>query len=247
MGRPSLTRTLISLSAGATLAAALSACGTDAVPANADLIAGKKAFVKSCGSCHVLNRAGTKGVQGPNLDEAFRRAMSEGFGRDTVRGIVYQQILHPARLKKDNPVYMPAKLVEGKLATDVAAYVASVTALPGKDTGRLGSAVAAAGAGKPVAAKGGKLEMPADPSGQLAYITKVATAEAGPLEIDSKNESSTPHDIALEGNGVDERGKTVQSGGVSSVSATLKAGEYTYYCTLPGHREGGMLGKLTVK
>ena len=247
MGRPSLTRTLISLSAGATLAAALTACGTDTVPADADLIAGKKAFVKSCGSCHTLNRAGTKGNVGPNLDEAFRRALSEGFGRDTVRGVVFTQINHPARLKKDNPVYMPAKLVEGKLAKDVAAYVASVASLGGKDTGRLGSAVAAAGAGKPVAAKDGKLEMPADPNGQLAYITKVASAPAGALEIDSKNESSTPHDIAIEGNGVKEGGKTVSNGGVSTVSVTLKAGEYTYFCSLPGHREGGMQGKLTVK
>ncbi len=203
--------------------------------------------MKSCGSCHILNRAGTKGVQGPNLDAAFSRSLGEGFGRDTVRGVIYQQILHPARLKKDNPVYMPAKLVEGKAAKDVAAYVAFVAAAPGKDTGRLGSAVAAPGAGKPVAAKDGKLDMPADPNGQLAYITKVATAPVGMLEINSENESSTPHDIALEGNGVDERGKTVTSGGVSTVSATLKAGKYTYYCTLPGHREGGMLGTLTVK
>jgi len=233
--------------AGATLAAALTACGTDAVPQNADLIAGKKAFVKSCGSCHVLNRAGTKGNVGPNLDEAFRRSLSEGFGRDTVRGVIFTQIIHPARLKKDNPVYMPPKLVEGKLAEDVAAYVASVASLSGKDTGRLASAVPAAGAGKPVAAKDGKLEMPADPSGQFAYISKVATASAGPLEIDSKNESSTPHDIAIEGNGVKEGGKTVAGGGVSTVSVTLKAGKYTYYCTLPGHREGGMLGTLTVK
>ncbi len=247
MGRPPLKRTLISLAAGATLAAALSACGTDSVPADADLIAGKRAFVKSCGSCHVLSRAGTKGVQGPSLDDAFRRALTDGFGRDTVRGVVYEQINHPARLPKDSPVLMPAKLVEGKLARDVAAYVASVAALPGKDEGRLGSAVAAAGAGKPVAAKDGKLEMPADPNGQLAYITKVATAPAGALEIDSKNESATPHDIAIEGNGVDEGGKTVSNGGVSTVSVTLKSGEYTYYCSLPGHREGGMEGKLTVK
>ena len=138
-------------------------------------------------------------------------------------------------------------LVEGKLAKDVAAYVASVASLSGKDTGRLGSAVAAAGAGKPVAAKGGKLEMPADPGGQLAYITKVATAPAGPLEIDSKNASGTPHDIAIEGNGVNEKGEIVQDGGVSKITANLKPGEYTYYCSVPGHREGGMEGKLTVK
>jgi plastocyanin len=247
MGRPPLYKTLIALAAGATLAAALSACGTDTVPSDVDLIAGKKAFVKSCGSCHTLGHAGTKGTQGPNLDDAFARSLLDGLGRDTVRGVVFAQINHPARLRPDNPVLMPAKLVEGKLAKDVAAYVASVASLPGKDTGRLGSAVAAAGAGKPVAAKSGKLEMPADPNGQLAYITKVATAPAGQLEIDSKNASSTPHDIALEGNGVKENGKTVSNGGVSTISVSLKPGEYTYFCSLPGHREGGMLGKLTVK
>jgi plastocyanin len=247
MGRPPLKKTIIALAAGASLAAALSACGTDAVPGDADLIAGKKAFVKSCGSCHVLSRAGTKGNVGPNLDDAFRRSLQDGLGRDTVRGVVTEQIDHPARLRKDSPVIMPAKLVDGKLAHDVASYVASVASLPGKDAGLLGSAVAAPGAGKPVAAKNGKLEMPADPNGQLAYITKVATAPAGKLEIDSKNASSTPHDIAIEGNGVKENGKTVSGGGVSMISVSLKPGEYTYFCSLPGHREGGMLGKLTVK
>ncbi len=247
MGRTPLRRTLVALAAGASLAAALGACDTDAVPENADLVAGKKAFVKSCGSCHVLDRAGTKGNAGPNLDDAFRVSLSEGFGRDTVRGVIHTQILYPARLPKSDPAYMPPKLVEGKLAQDVAAYIASVAALPGKDTGRLAAAVAAPGAGKEVAAKGGKLEMPADPSGQLAYITTKATAEAGPLEIESENESSTPHDIAIEGNGVSEKGATVTNGGVSKLKANLKAGIYTYYCTVQGHREGGMLGKLTVK
>jgi uncharacterized cupredoxin-like copper-binding protein/mono/diheme cytochrome c family protein len=247
MGRTPLYKTLITLAAGAMLATALAACGTDTVPSDVDLIAGKKAFVKSCGSCHTLNRAGTKGTQGPNLDDAFARSLLDGLGRDTVRGVVFTQINHPARLRPDNPVLMPAKLVEGRLAKDVASYVASVASLPGKDTGRLGSAVAAAGAGKPVVAKSGKLEMPADPSGQLAYITKVASAPAGQLEIDSKNASSTPHDIAIEGNGVKENGKTVSNGGVSTISVSLKPGDYTYFCSLPGHREGGMLGKLTVK
>ena len=118
---------------------------------------------------------------------------------------------------------------------------------PGKDTGKLATAVAAAGSGKPVAAKGGKLALPADPGGQLAYITKVATAPAGALEIDSKNAASIPHDIAIEGNGVSDKGETVQNGGTSMVKATLKPGKYTFYCSLPGHREGGMEGTLTVK
>ena len=238
---------LLSLAACATLAAGLSACENDNVSPNADLIAGKKAFAQKCSACHVLARANAKGVQGPNLDEAFRQSLKDGFGRDTLHGVVEDQILHPARVPKNSPAYMPAGLVTGKLAKDVASYVAATVARPGKDEGKLASAVAAPGAGKPVAAKDGKLAIPADPNGQLAYITKEASAPAGALEIDSKNAASIPHDIAVEGNGVNEKGETVQDGGVSKVSLTVKPGKYAFYCTVAGHREGGMEGTLTVK
>ena len=238
---------LLSLAACAMLAAGLSACENDNVNPNADLIAGKKAFAQKCSACHVLARANAKGVQGPNLDEAFRQSLKDGFGRDTLHGVVEDQILYPARVPKNSPAYMPAGLVTGKLASDVASYVASVVARPGKDQGKLATALPAAGAGKPVAAKNGKLAIPADPNGQLAYITKEATAPAGQLEINSKNEASIPHDIAVEGNGVNEKGETVQDGGVSTVDVTLKLGKYAFYCTVAGHREGGMEGTLTVK
>jgi mono/diheme cytochrome c family protein len=238
---------LLGLAACATLAAGLTACQNDNVAADADLIAGKKAFAQKCSACHVLARANATGVQGPNLDEAFRQALRDGFGRDTVHGVVEDQILYPADVPEDSPAYMPAGLVTGKLASDVASYVASVVARPGKDQGKLATAVPAAGAGKPVAAKNGKLAIPADPNGQLAYITKEATAPAGQLEINSKNEASIPHDIAVEGNGVNEKGETVQDGGVSTVDVTLKPGKYAFYCTVAGHREGGMEGTLTVK
>jgi mono/diheme cytochrome c family protein len=247
MSRVLVRTRLLGVAACGLLAAGLSACESDNVDKNADLIAGKKAFAQKCSSCHVLARAEAKGVQGPNLDESFRRALQDGFGRDTIHGVVLDQILHPARVKKDSPAYMPPKLVTGKTASDVAAYVAAVASRPGKDTGKLATAVEAAGAGKPVAAKNGKLEIPADPNGQLAYITKKATAPAGPLEIESKNDASIPHDIAIEGSGANGKGKVVQGGAVSSFKVTLKAGEYQYFCTVAGHREGGMEGTLTVK
>ncbi len=247
MTPPPFRTRLLGAAVCALLAAGLSACENDNVDPNADLIAGKKAFAQKCSACHVLARANAKGAQGPNLDEVFRQSLKDGFGRDTVHGVVEDQILYPADVPKDSPAYMPAGLVTGKLAKDVASYVASVASRPGKDQGKLATAVPAAGAGKPVAAKNGKLSIPADPNGQLAYITKEATAPAGALEIDSKNDASIPHDIAVEGNGVNEKGETVQGGGISKVSLTVKAGKYAFYCTVSGHREGGMEGTLTVK
>lgn len=227
--------------------AGLSACANSGVPKGADLVAGKQAFAKKCSACHTLAHAGAKGTQGPNLDAAFRQSLGDGLGRDAVRGAVHSQIFHPASVPKKSPAYMPPKLVTGKLAEDVAAYVASVVALPGKDEGLLAVAVPAAGGGKPVKAANGKLPLPADPNGQLAYVAKVASAPSGKLTIESKNAASIPHDIALEGNGVKQQGKIVKNGGVSTISATLKPGKYQFFCTVPGHRAAGMEGTLTVK
>jgi uncharacterized cupredoxin-like copper-binding protein len=59
--------------------------------------------------------------------------------------------------------------------------------------------------------------------------------------------SSAPHGIAVEGNGIDKDGKTVQGGGTSTVSVTLKPGKYSFYCPVPGHEKAGMKGTLTVQ
>ena len=140
MTPPPFRTRLLGLAACALLATGLSSCENDNVAADADLIAGKKAFAEKCGSCHVLERAGTTGATGPNLDDAFRQSLKDGFGRDTIHGVVRDQILHPARVPKDSPAYMPAGLVTGKLASDVASYVASVAARPGEDKGKLATA-----------------------------------------------------------------------------------------------------------
>jgi plastocyanin len=221
---------------------ALSACGGVKDP-QADVVAGKQLFVSKCGSCHTLSRAGTKGTTGPNLDEAFQQSIKEGFGETAVRGVVYKQILFPNRLVNSQGIKMPAKLVSGQKAHDVAAYVASVSSLSGKDTGRLATAVKAAGGGTAVE-KAGVISIPADPGGQLAYEDAKATGTAGPVTIEMPNKSGTGHDIVIDGLGKGE----VVSTGTSSFKATLDAGKtYTYYCSVPGHREAGMEGKLTVK
>jgi mono/diheme cytochrome c family protein len=220
---------------------ALSACGgvKDSQP---DVVAGKQLFVQKCGACHTLAHANTKGTQGPNLDEAFRESLSEGFGESAVRGVVYKQILYPNRLTNADGVKMPAKLVSGQKAHDVAAYVASVVAKPGQDTGRLATAVKTGGGGTAVE-KNGVISIPADPSGQLAFQYSKATGTPGPTTIQMPNMSGTGHDIVIDGLG---KGPIV-SKGVSSFRATLKPGRYTYYCSVPGHRAAGMQGTLTVR
>jgi mono/diheme cytochrome c family protein len=109
----------------------LGACGRD----EPDLTNGKAQFVEKCGSCHTLARAGTAGTQGPSLDTAFQTALADGIGRSTVQGIVNKQILHPRR----NSI-MPAGLVKGEDARDVAAYVGYAADRSGEDQGALATA-----------------------------------------------------------------------------------------------------------
>jgi plastocyanin len=235
---------LVAAAAVIAVAVASSGCGGNLKGDHADLVHGKQLFVQKCGACHTLARAGTKGNVGPNLDDAFAESLKAGFRRNVVTGLVEQQILYPNVMGK-----MPGKLYTGQSAADVAAYVADAVAKPGQDTGALAAAVKSVSQ-QSAAAQNGKLQIPADPNGQLAYTVAKATAKAGSLEIDSPNTSSTPHDIALQSGTSGApiaTGPTVSGGGVSKITVTLKPGTYTFYCTLPGHRAAGMHGTLTVQ
>jgi plastocyanin len=233
------------LLAGGLAASGCSVKGAD----NANVIVGKQAFVAKCGSCHTLARANTKGLVGPNLDDAFRASVAEGLERDSIRGVVEGQIRLP------NPEgAMPKDLVNGSTLKDIAAYVAEVAARPGKDTGLLATAVEAPGAGKPAVEKGGKLSIPASPSGQLAYATNKATATAGPVTIEMPNSSGVSHNIAIEAGAKGATGSGPALGKsafttktTASLTVTLKPGTYTFFCQAPGHRAAGMYGTLTVK
>jgi plastocyanin len=127
----------------------------------------------------------------------------------------------------------------------------SETTSGGETTSNSNSGNAAGGAGQKEASGGGSastLSFEADPEGALAYTTTEATAKAGTVTIDFNNPQSLPHDVAIE----DSSGKEVAntelvSEGEDSTTATLKPGTYHYFCTVPGHREAGMEGTLTVK
>jgi mono/diheme cytochrome c family protein len=239
------------LSLAGIIMASVVLAGCNLADSGTNLVNGKEKFVEQCARCHVLARAGATGVTGPNLDQAFQRARQDGFGESTFEGIVHKQILHPAINPQYDPVTrrqaasMPPNLVTGEDAEDVAAYVASAAARPGEDTGAL--AEVGGGPEGTAEADNGVLEIPAAESGALYYVFADATAPAGPLKIESPNDSSVEHDIAIEGNGVDEKGEVVSNGGVSEIDTDLQAGEYTFYCSVEGHRQGGMEGTLTVE
>lgn len=102
------------------------------------------------------------------------------------------------------------------------------------------------------AAAGGKastVTLAADPTGALKFDKTTLTAPAGTVTVvmDNPSSSGVPHGIAVEGNGVDQDGKTVQPGGKSTDTLTLKPGTYTFYCPVPGHEDAGMKGTLVVK
>jgi len=61
------------------------------------------------------------------------------------------------------------------------------------------------------------------------------------------NPASFSHGVSVSGNGVDKDGPVVGTGATSTVTATLKKGTYTFFCTVPGHEAAGMKGKLIVK
>jgi plastocyanin len=90
------------------------------------------------------------------------------------------------------------------------------------------------------------LKLAANPEGQLSYNTKQLTAKAGPVTITMANMSPVEHNVTIaQGSTVLGATPTFQ-GGSRSITLKLKPGTYTFYCSVPGHRQAGMEGTLTV-
>lgn len=95
---------------------------------------------------------------------------------------------------------------------------------------------------------GSTIEVEADPSGNLAFTSEEITAKAGKDTIKFTNESPVPHDVVIEDeNGKELGGTEITSEGSETAEVELKPGTYTYFCSVPGHRQAGMEGTLTVK
>jgi plastocyanin len=96
-------------------------------------------------------------------------------------------------------------------------------------------------------AAGEAVELSTATGTDLAFDTDALEAAAGSVTLVMENLATIEHNIALEGDGVSEEGEVVPEGETSTVTAEVEPGEYSFYCSVPGHREGGMEGTLTVE
>ena len=78
----------------------------------------------------------------------------------------------------------------------------------------------------------------------FAFTPSTISGPAGILQFDLKSTDGL-HDLVIEG--IAGFQVEVTSGSASSGKVDLKAGKYTFYCDIPGHRAAGMVGTLTVK
>ena len=123
--RRPLAIAVVSLAAAALLGAG---CGETVgyTEATGDKTNGKELFTAKCASCHTLADAGTTGEIGPNLDDAFADSRRSGLGESTFVQVIMGAIAYPIESPPTGAPGMPADIVSGQDAVDVATYVASV-------------------------------------------------------------------------------------------------------------------------
>jgi len=101
--------------------------------------------------------------------------------------------------------------------------------------------------GEAAAAVSGEFDLAADPSGAIAYDKSEGNVEAGTVTIKLTNESSLEHNVAVAQGSRQLGVSPTIKGSETELKLDLKAGEYEFYCTIPGHRQAGMEGTLSVR
>jgi plastocyanin len=89
------------------------------------------------------------------------------------------------------------------------------------------------------------ISAPAD--GSLAFDQTDLTTKAGAVTISFDNPASISHDVKVEdSSGAELGGTELVAQGDATATVDLQSGSYTFFCSVPGHREAGMEGTLTV-
>jgi plastocyanin len=130
-------------------------------------------------------------------------------------------------------------------AMSAAVVTASEPAKAGSQ-GASSSQPPAAGAPASPAAPASTLKLAADPSGALRYDTKQLSAKAGRVTIAFTNVAPLEHNVTIAQGGAQLGATPTFSGGTRTLTLNLKPGTYTFYCSVPGHRQAGMEGTLHV-
>jgi cbb3-type cytochrome c oxidase subunit III len=189
----------------AVLIAALAAtgCGSGGLTPAGDNIRGKELFVGDgqCASCHTLADAGSKGVIGPNLDDAFRQARIDGLGEATIRSVVRDQIDYPIVAPNTGAPGMPADLLEGEDADAVASYVAAVAGLPAAGGAEAGGGTTTGG-GESAAPDGEAIFAEAGCGGCHTLEAAGSSGKVGPNLDDAKPDAALVIERVTNGMGV---------------------------------------------
>lgn len=129
----------------------------------------------------------------------------------------------------------------GTTASTGAASAPSTTSSTSSSAASSTPAPAPSGSGKP-------LSLAANAKGEFKYEPSSLTAKAGSVSIDFTNASPLEHDLTIASSSGTVAGATpIFQGGSKTLTVSLKAGTYKFYCTVPGHRAAGMEGTLTVR
>jgi uncharacterized cupredoxin-like copper-binding protein len=79
---------------------------------------------------------------------------------------------------------------------------------------------------------------------EFKIVLASTSLKAGKITFAVKNVGKIPHDLAVKGTSF--KTSLIQPGGTATLTATLKAGSYELYCTVPGHEAAGMKVNVTV-
>jgi nitrite reductase (NO-forming) len=84
---------------------------------------------------------------------------------------------------------------------------------------------------------------------EFEFFNMQGVAIEGDVQVTLENKGQAEHNIFIEGaneGSATDKDMTTQPGQSTTGTFNLFAGEYTFYCTVPGHRQAGMEGTLTV-
>jgi plastocyanin len=143
---------------------------------------------------------------------------------------------------RDEQEHREAELAEHAAETEEAA--AGEEAAEAEETGTEGPSGASEAEAQQAQGQVVTLSSPED--GSTTFDPAQLAANPGAVSLEYTNPSPVEHNVALEADGAEE-GDLVTDGDISTVSAELQRGQYAYYCSVPGHREAGMEGTLTVR